>query len=70
MFHYEDLPAGLSYDATNSTIYGTIDHDLVTPQDNIRDFYVRLTVTDLVTDDTQTLYFQRRVETDPYPAYE
>jgi hypothetical protein len=69
MFSYENLPSGLSFDSLYGTVQGTIDADLVTPESNIRDYTVVLTVIDPVSGDRQEISFQWRVETDPYPAY-
>ena len=69
MFSYENLPSGLSFDSLYGTVEGTIDANLVTPESNIRDYTVVLTVSDPVTGDQQQVSFQWRVETDPYPAY-
>jgi hypothetical protein len=51
MFSYENLPSGLSFDSLYGTVQGTIDADLVTPESNIRDYTVVLTVTDPVSGD-------------------
>ena len=69
MLSYENLPSGLSFDSLYGTVEGTIDANLVTPESNIRDYTVVLTVSDPVTGDQQQVSFQWRVETDPYPAY-
>jgi hypothetical protein len=69
MFSYENLPSGLSFDSLYGTVQGTIDADLVTPESNIRDYTVVLTVTDPVSGDRHQVSFRWRVETDPYPAY-
>nr|BAL54464.1 hypothetical protein HGMM_F16E03C03 [uncultured Planctomycetota bacterium] len=69
MFSYENLPTSLSFDSLYGTVSGTIDANLVTPESNIRDYTVVLTVTDPITGDQQQVSFQWRVETDPYPAY-
>ena len=48
MFSYENLPEGLSFHAHSGTVYGTISDNLVTPDDNVRDYTVVLTVTDRI----------------------